>query len=158
MVGAAATAIGGFFANRSLQQSRQHHELLAISNERLFSAALDFSQTSREMWHLACETSRRGQPGFDAELEACHAKLRALYARIRLVGDAAVQESARLIVREAYAARSVTTGGEDPRPVATGDNPQKRLNLELREFLTAARHQLDTADPGAVPSLDVDDD
>jgi hypothetical protein len=157
VVGAVATAGGGFLSSRALERDKQADAFRTLTNERLFAAAGAFAQTARDLWHLAWEPSDERGAGLDRApaLAEQHQTLRSQYAQIRLVGAGDVQNEARWVLREAYAARKVALGEPDPRPHPEGIDARRRLNLRLIAFLTAVRVQLETPGADEVPELDL---
>jgi len=152
LVGTLVGAVATFIANRALERQKVVLQYGSTSNERLYLSGKAFAETARRFWHL---TTEEGSHRLD-EIDTLHEELRAAYPGVRLVGSADVQEHARQIIRHAYAARKFAAGDADPRGAEFEHDPRARLAGHLVRFLTAMRVQLQTPDPTAVPTLDLE--
>jgi hypothetical protein len=151
-------AIIGFVPSFVMDVRRERSLRRSRWDSSLFELCSEFASTARSLQELCL---RRAKTETDTRLNDDiaeeHQRLRTLSERLRLLGDLDLQNTARWIVRHAYAVREVAEGRPDPREAEfPGQSPVQRLGEALLSFYAAARTQLQVINPKAVAPRDLE--
>jgi hypothetical protein len=148
VVGAAIGLVPAYL----LERRRERSALAVRWDMSLYQLCAEFTVSVR---HMIAEAEQTGATS-DAmmrrqrqeQLDEHRVRLRTLQEQIRLLGNSELQTSARLVLHHAYAVRTVSLGGADPRAEDyPGTDPRERLNTSIRGFYVAARKQLRVEHP-----------
>ena len=148
VAGAAIGLIPAYVIDR-----RRERSTLAIRwDMSLYELCAQFTVSVRQMIAEAEQTGVISDPMVrrqrQEQLDEFRVRLRTLQEQIRLLGNSELQSAARLVLHHAYAVRTVSLGGPDPRADDyPGTDPRERLNASIRGFYVAARKQLRVEHP-----------
>jgi hypothetical protein len=151
-------AIVGAIPTLLNEKRKERHALRVRWDAPLYELCKEYVAVVRQFVHMVARIDRHGSDGeYVRQIDELHARLRSLSKQIFLLGDRAVQESAREIEHHAYWVRRTAEGGNDERlshyhNVAARD----RLDIEMTRFYQSARSQLGVSMPSDVaPDADI---
>jgi hypothetical protein len=149
-------AIAGFASKYVIDLLRRRHDIQTRWDTQLFEASAAFALAGRTLLHYA-ERAQGSDQRYRSDLERVdeeHARMRALSEQLRLIGDSAVQRTARTVVHHAYSVRGLAEGKPDVHAQRYGSPPRERYLTSLDAFYRACRHQLRVAHPDDVSRYD----
>jgi hypothetical protein len=138
-----AGAVLGFVPNLILEGRKDRYVRQNKWSDALFQASVELMAASRRSQHLL-EQIERGETGEGQQrrLDEEQQKLRVALEAMLILGDAAVQRSARRVVHHGWAHRVLVETGTDPHPPTGGKDPQARATAARYSLYRAVRHQL----------------
>jgi hypothetical protein len=143
LVTLAAGAAIGLVPTLLVERRKERRETRSRWDASLYSLAVEFMSTAEECRHLSRSASHADQEERRQQLRQERRHLWMVFVQLRLVGDARVQRTARMIIRHSWAYNEVEEGRADPRRSEFGDRtPQERLTDEMYEFMRAVRMRL----------------
>ena len=136
-------AMIGFVPNYLIERRKERTLLRTRWDSSLFELCSEFTSAARRFLELCAKKS--------PDVGEAHESLRTLCEQLRLLGSYDVQVAARWVIRHAYAVRTVSEGGPDPRADEfPGQSPEVRMHEALNTLYVAVRRQLRVAAPEAV--------